>query len=85
MPLAIFLEKLSLLSARSGTSFDVSHIAGKSNDLADALSRWNDAGDIPDNLLPRDRIHLSLDSLWSAQVRPQLLPSDVQLPLQIPS
>ena len=36
MPLALFLEKLSLLAAQSGISFDVSHIAGKSNDPAEA-------------------------------------------------
>ena len=85
MPSAIFLEKLSLLAASSGIGFDVSHIAGKSSDLAGALSRWNGDGDIPGNLLPHDRIHLSLDSLWSPQLRPLLLPSDVQLPWQFPS
>ena len=85
MPLALFLEKFSLLAASSGISFDVSHIAGKSNILADALSRWNGDGDIPGNLLPHDRIHLTLDDLWSQQLRPQLLPIGVQIPWQFPS
>ena len=58
MPLALFLEKLSLLAAQSGITFDVSHIAGKSNVLADAPSRWSGEGDIPGNLLPHDRIFL---------------------------
>ena len=85
LPLAIFLEKLSLLAAQSGISFNVSRIAGKSNVLADALSRWNGNGDIPGNLLPHDRIHLSLDSLWSPQLRPQLLLAGVHIPWQFPS
>ena len=41
MPMALFMEKLCLLISSSHTEVDVSHIPGKNNDIADALSRWN--------------------------------------------
>ena len=60
IPLAHFLEKLSLLIASSSISFDVTHIPGKANDVADQLSRWDDSGDIPFQLNSSDRISLSI-------------------------
>ena len=41
MPLALFLEKLSLLISKSSVEVSTSHIAGHDNDVADKLSRWD--------------------------------------------
>ena len=41
IPLAFFLEKLCITATTTGTQLDVSHISGKDNDVADAISRWN--------------------------------------------
>ena len=46
-PLAFFLEKLCITATTTGIHLDVSHISGKSNELADAISRWNLDGDPP--------------------------------------
>lgn len=38
-PLCVFLEKLCLLAACTCMELDVSHIAGRENEIADQLSR----------------------------------------------
>ena len=85
MPLALFLEKLSLLVSSSSIEVAVSHIAGVSNDLADALSRWDGSGDPPHHCAPSDRFHLSLPELWEPYRAPQLCPPDAWLPWSLPS
>lgn len=85
IPLAYFLEKLSLLIASSSISFDVTHIPGKANDVADQLSRWDDSGDIPFQLNPSDRILLSLSELWMLERRPCLCPPNAWIPWSLPS
>ena len=85
MPLALFLEKLSLLVSSSSIEVAVSHIAGISNDLADALSRWDGLGDPPHHCAPSDKFHLSLPELWEPYRAPQLCPPDAWLPWSLPS
>lgn len=85
VPLAYFLEKLSLLIASSSISFDVTHISGKASDVADQLSRWDVSGDIPFQLNPSDRISLSLSELWLLERRPCLCPPNAWIAWSLPS
>ena len=85
MPLALFLEKLSLLVASSGITFDVSHIPGKSNDIADALSRWDGFSNPPHGLKASDRFDLSLPAIWNIDLRPRLFPPHATIPWSFPS
>ena len=82
MPIALFLEKLSLLISSSCIEVDVSHIPGHNNDCADALSRWDGVGQPPHHFLLHDRYPLTLSQLWNLDTRPQLFPPDTQLPWQ---
>ena len=85
MPIALFLEKLSLLIASSHVDVEVSHIAGHSNDHADALSRWDGIGDPPHHFMHHDRFHLSLPQLWNLERHPTLHPPDTHLPWTLPT
>ena len=85
MPIALFLEKLSLLLSMSHIDADISHIPGHSNDYADALSRWDGNGDPPHHFLFHDRFPLTLSQLWQLDQHPSLHPSDVQIPWTLPS
>lgn len=62
-PLCLFLERLCLLSSFCHAMIDVSHISGPSNELADAISRWDFRHLPPFRLKESDRIHLTLDQL----------------------
>lgn len=84
MPIALFLEKLSLLISSSNVEVDVSHIPGHDNDYADSLSRWNGEGDPPHHFLLHDRFSLTLPQLWQLEQHPKLFPSDVQIPWELP-
>ena len=84
LPLALFLEKLSILLAISGMAFDVTHIPGKDNAIADSLSRWNGLGDLPCSLQLCDRFELSLPQLWHLEFHPRLCPSDAWIPWKVP-
>ena len=85
MPIALFLEKLSLLISTSSVEVDVSHIPGHDNDWADALSRWDGAGQPPHHFLLHDRYPLNLQQLWHLESKPKLLPPDTQIPWTFPS
>lgn len=85
LPLALFLEKLSILLAMSGMAFDVTHIPGRDNTIADALSRWNGIGDPPCSLKLEDRFDLNLRMLWQLEFHPQLCPSHAWIPWSLPS
>ena len=85
MPIALFLEKLSLLIASSHVDVEVSHIAGHSNDQADALSRWDGIGDPPHHFMYHDRFPLSLPTLWNLERHPTLHPPDTRLPWTLPA
>ena len=85
MPIALFLEKLSLLISLSQVEVDVSHIPGHSNEYADALSRWSGDGNPPHHFLRHERFSLSLAQLWQLDRHPKLIPSDTSLPWQLPT
>ena len=87
MPLALFLEKLSLLVASSGIPCDVSHLPGKSNEVADALSRWDGQRDPPHDLRSNDGVMLSLPAIWNWNIDlpPRLFPPHATIPWSLPS
>eukprot|EP00438_Fugacium_kawagutii_P005241 Skav220659 [mRNA] locus=scaffold2604:21832:27884:+ [translate_table: standard] len=85
MPLALFVEKISLLSALSGCELEVSHIAGYHNDIADSLSRWNQEGEPPCQMRPSSRFSFSLADLWHIRQSPRLCPASVAIPWKFPS
>ena len=85
MPIALFLEKLSLLISTSCAEVDVSHIPGHDNQFADALSRWDGSGQPPHHFLLHDRYHLSLPQLWHLEQKPRLHPPDTSLPWPFPT
>ena len=85
MPLALFLEKLSLLISGSCIEVDVSHIPGHDDDWADALSRWDGTGQPPHHFLLHDRYQLSLRQLWNLEHTPKLFPPDTKVPWKFPS
>ena len=84
MPIALFLEKLSLLISSSHMEVDVSHIPGHANDYADALSRWNGDGQPPHHFLLHDRFPLTLQQLWHLEKHPTLFPANTSLPWSLP-
>lgn len=84
MPLALFLERLSILISSSNVQVDVNHIAGVSNDLADALSRWDQQGGPPCICNRDDRFPLSLGDIRSPNQTAQLYPSDAWIPWSLP-
>ncbi len=84
LPLALFLEKLSILLAMSSMAFDVTHIPGKDSIIADSLSRWNGLGDPPCSLQLSDRFELNLQQLWHLDFHPRLCPRDAWIPWSIP-
>ena len=77
MPLALFVEKLSLLVSSSGITVDTSHISGQNNELADKLSRWRGDGGPPCQMLLADRVTISLQQLWTSRRGPKLFPKNV--------
>ena len=85
MPLALFTEKLSILISSTGVDVDTSHIAGERNELADKLSRWDGSNEPPCHMLVQDRVHFSLQQLWSKDSGPQLFPPTAWIPWQLPS
>ena len=79
LPLALFLEKLSILLAISGMAFDATHIPGKDNIIADSL-----IGDPPCSLHSSHRFDLNLSQLWNLDFHPRLCPSDAWIPWRVP-
>ena len=78
--LALFLEKLSLLVASSGITFDVSH-AWKIQ-----WSRcWDGQSSPPHDLPSNDRVILSLQAIWNIDLRPHLFPPHATIPWSLPS
>lgn len=84
MPLALFVEKISLLSALSGCELDVSRIPGHDDDVADALSRWNQSGDPPHKIAFASRFSFSLAELWNIRCAARLVPSNTWIPWTFP-
>ena len=83
-PHCLFLEKMCLLSSTFNLELDISHIAGQDNVLADALSRWDQCGDVPQGLDPSLRLRFSLSDLWIANSGVQLCPPSISLKWDLP-
>ena len=84
MPLFIFLERLSLLSAICFAELDATHISGPSNEFADGLSRWDMISLPPYGFSIHDRFKVSLQSLWFPKSEITVHPSDVSLSWPLP-
>lgn len=85
MPLALFLERMSILLSSSSLDVDVQHIPGHSNDLADTLSRWDGSLPIPCNCQPEQRFDLCLQDLWCLDRKAKLVPPDTRIPWSLPT
>ena len=85
LPLALFLEKLCITATTTGIQLDVSHISGKNNELADAISRWNFKDDPPNGVELAHRFRFSLGDLWLGSPRASIFPSHTSLSWSLPS
>ena len=85
MPLALFTQKISLLSAYSGCDLDASHVQAIHNEVADALSRWDNIGPVPCGLDTSHRFQLSLPHLWQLEMHPRLFPESFHLRWRFPT
>ena len=85
-PMCVFLEKICTLSASSGVELDVSHISGAANEMADAISRWNESSvPIPPlGLQLQHRVRFPLDILWLNHHPVSLHPSSAYIPWRLP-
>ena len=83
-PLAFFLEKLCITATTTGIHLDVSHISGKSNELADAISRWNFDGDPPAGVESSNRCRFSLRELWLGHTSVSVYPRHTSLSWHLP-
>ena len=83
LPLALFLERLTLLAAVHRCTLDVSHISGERNTKADALSRPTEYP-LPQDCLPSQRLRLDLRALWLPRPHIAVFPSDASLPWPLP-
>ena len=83
LPLALFLERLTLLAAVHRCTLDVSHISGERNTKADALSR-PDEHPLPDDCLPSQRLRLDLRALWLPRPHIAVFPASASLRWPLP-
>ena len=86
-PMCFFLEKICILSSSSGIELDVSHISGAANEMADAISRWdeNSIPSPPFQLDSKHRVRFPLEALWETSHPVSLHPSSAFIPWQLPS
>ena len=84
-PLAYFLEKLCITATSTGIHLDVSHISGKSNVLADAISRWNFLDAPPTEVSLENRHRMTLPELWLGRSRVAVFPSHTSLSWPLPT
>ena len=73
-PLALVLEKISIVIANHGLILDAQHIPGKSNVDADFLSRWTGTPDLPQKFQPNFRVQISIETLWKSRAAPAVYP-----------
>ena len=83
--MTLFLEKLCVTATTTGIQLDVSHISGKSNELADAISRWNFNEDPPPGVELAHRIRFNLSDLWLGCPRSSIFPSHTSRSWSLPS
>ena len=85
IPLAFFLEKFCITATSIGIHLDVSHISGKANVLADAISRWN-FHDAPPAEVALEHCHrMTLRDLWLGRSRVAIIPSHTSLSWPFPT
>ena len=84
-PLAFFLEKLCITATSTGIHLDVSHISGKANVLADAISRWNFHDAPPAEVALEHRQRMTLRDLWLGRSRVAVFPSHTSLSWPLPT
>lgn len=84
-PLCLFAERLCILSSLAHAELDISHISGASNDLADAISRWNMDRLPPHGLRLSDRIRIQLSSIWNPKPEFQIYPTGSTVSWPLPS
>ena len=84
VPLAFFLEKLCITATTTGIHLDVSHISGKSNVLADEISRWSFEGDPPTGVDTSNRVRFSLQDLWLGHNCVSVHPGHTSLSWRLP-
>ena len=85
LPLALFWEKLCITATTTGIQLDVSHISGKANELADAISRWNFNDAPPPGVDLAHRIRFALGDLWLGCPSASVFPSHTSLSWSLPS
>ena len=85
IPLAFFLEKSCIIVTTTGIRLDVSHISGKANDIADAISRWNFDEAPPHGLELNLRCRLPLRDLWLGRSSVSLFPHHASLSWLLPT
>ena len=84
-PLAFFFEKFCITATSTGIHLDVSHIGGKANVLADAISRWN-FHDAPPAEVALEHCHrMTLRDLWLGRSRVAVFPSHTSLSWPLPT
>ena len=83
-PLCFVVQRLALLSIRTGILLDVSHIPGVCNDDADFLSRWPGDTDISQRWPPAFRERISLQDLWAGNPPISVVPADYRLKWDLP-
>ena len=83
-PLAFFLEKLCITATTTGIQLDASHISGKSNELADAVSRWNFESDPPAGVDIANRSRFTLRDLWLGHAGVSVYPTHTSLSWLLP-
>ena len=84
LPLAFFLEKLCITATATGIQLDVSHISGKSNVLADAISRWRFDTDPPTGVTLEHRSRISSRELWLGRSSAAVFPRHTSLSWLLP-
>lgn len=85
LPMGYFLERLSLLSTTTSIDLDVSHISGPQNELADAVSRWDETSLPPCDFELKDRVRLTLQDLWHVSSNISIHPWNAYIPWRLPS
>ena len=82
--LALFVQRLAMWARAHAVSLACSHIFGKMNAEADALSGWDESCPVPHNFGKAERVRISLKSFWQVQLQPQLFPADAFLQWRLP-
>lgn len=80
-PMNKLLARVSFLLAQHNIILDAQHVPGKTNEIADALSRWSGkpSDPLPESIHSQHRVRFSLPDLWQFQQQPCIHPVGVTL------